>query len=56
MCLNTYKVLKTDITKTHPSPSLNHYLELTLLSYLHEAKNRRESHLQAKKKNGPIIN
>ena len=49
MCLNIYKVLKSNITKTHPNPSLNHYLELTLLPYLHEAQNRRESHLQAKK-------
>ena len=49
MCLNTYKVIKTNITKTHPNPSLNHYLELKLLPYLHEAQNRRESHLQAQK-------
>ena len=46
MCLDIYKVLKTNLTKTHPNPSLNHYLELTLLPYLHEAQNRRESHLQ----------
>ena len=49
MCLNIYKLRKTNITKTHPNPSLNHYLELTLLPYLHEAQNRRESHVQAKK-------
>ena len=55
MCLNTYKVIKTNITKTHPNPSLNHYLELKLLPYLHEAQNRRESHLQAQK-TGLLLN
>ena len=42
-------MLKTNITKTHPNTSLDHYLELTLLPYLHETQNRRESHLQAQK-------
>ena len=49
MCLNIYKALKTNITKTHPNPSRNHYLELTSLPYLYEAQNRGESHLQANK-------